>query len=786
MSAIGGKTQARRAASAASLPAAAVWVAALAQLWVPAARAEDRSAESGTALEEIVVTAQKRSENIQSVPISISAVTERSLELLGASDNLGYFGTVPGLNFQSQGPTGDQHGNATLSLRGIAATSGADTVGFYINETPIHFLDPDLFDVARVEVLRGPQGTLYGASSMGGTLRVITNEPDVSQFGGKLDLTTSRTHHGATNVDGSAVFNIPLIADRLALRVVGFSRDDSGYIDNILHAPQSPPSSVVPQPIDVGANDVEKRVNTETLRGTRIALKGIVNDELNATATWMQQSLRIGGDPTYKVILDPTDPAFSIGTISPLVNDFTHGDLVTHDINPAPQEEKFSVADLTVRYNPGPFSVVSSTSYYDRSTAGVIDMTVVLPVVFGMTVPVSRNLDDLDSGHGFTEELRVNSTIGPVSWLLGGFYQKVYTQFRQSLIDQDFNNEVFGGAPVVPDGVFLAFLSRDEQSQTAVFADVTWHATSRLDLAAGIRQFKVDLTTNTVGDGLFNGGPTQTDSRAHNSGNTPRFLASYRFTEDIMAYATVSKGFRPGFGLDPVGSACDPVLEQLGLPLNRTQVDPDSLWNHEVGIKSQFFGRRLTLNAAAYDIDWNNIQQNLNLGTCGYSTTVNSGKARSRGFELEMAALPLRGLELNLGLSLTDAKLTDNAQEVGAVSGDPLLGVAKWHASGSATYTWPLRPKFDGYARADYQYTGPMQDGYDFSNPILQYVNRQPGYDVINLRTGVLHDDWEFAVFLQNATDSRPRLTAGVFISPDITVYTIRPRTVGINVKKSF
>jgi iron complex outermembrane receptor protein len=749
--------------------------------------ADDRSAEPATALDEVIVTAQKRTENIQSVPISMTAITERSLELLGASDQLGYFFTVPGLSFQSQGPTGDQHGNVSLSLRGIAATAGANTVGFYINETPMHFVDPNLFDVSRIEVLRGPQGTLYGASSMGGTIKVITNEPDPSHFAGKIDLTASETEHGSSNVDGNVVFNLPLIEDRLVARIVGYSRDDSGYINNVVRQTQQPVSTTVPQPTNLGLNDVEKGVNSQTLRGSRIALKAIVTDDLSITATDMEQNLRVAGDPTYKVILDPTNPQFSFGTIAPLVNDFTKGSLVTHDINSAPQSEKFSLYDITVRYSPGPVSLVSSTSYYDRSTAGVIDMTEVLPFEFGMNVPVAQNLDDLDSGHGFTEEVRLSSDTNPhVSWLVGGFYQNVYTQFQQSLIDESFNEEVFGGTPVVPNGIFLAFLSKDSQAQTAEFANATYHVIPALDVTAGIRHFDTDDTTWTVGDGLFNGGPTETNSLSHDSGNTPSASVSYKITADAMVYATVSKGFRAGFGLEPVGAACDAALQALGLSLNRTQVEPDSLWNHELGFKTQFYDHRLTINGAVYQIDWSNIQQNLNLGNCGYSTTVNSGKAQSSGFELEVSALPLRGLQLDASLSMVNAKLTANAQDVGAVSGDPLLAVAKWHGSASITYSAAIRPQYDGYVRGDYQYTGPMWDGYDFSTPVLSFINHEPGYDVVNLRAGVVHNDWEVALFVQNLEDARPRLSAGNFITDDIAVYTIRPRTIGLNLKKSF
>jgi iron complex outermembrane recepter protein len=222
------------------------------------------------------------------------------------------------------------------------------------------------------------------------------------------------------------------------------------------------------------------------------------------------------------------------------------------------------------------------------------------------------------------------------------------------------------------------------------------------------------------------------------------------------------------------------------LPLNRTQVEPDSLWNHEIGFKTEFLDRRLTVNGAVYEVDWSNIQQNLSLGSCGYSTTVNSGKARTQGFEIEVAAVPMPGLQLNASLSMVDAKLTANAAQVGAQSGDPLLAVAKWHAATAITYSRPIRPQFEGYAHADYQYTGPMQDGYDFSTPALSFENHQPGYNTFNLRTGVLHNDWEVALFVQNLSNARPRLTAANFISPDISVYTMRPRTIGLNLKKSF
>jgi outer membrane receptor protein involved in Fe transport len=745
-------------------------------------------------LQEVIVTAQKRSQNIQDVPISITAITEKSLDMRGATGYLGYFGSVPGLSFQSAGPVANENGtvNSTtiLSLRGIAATTGSNTVGFYINDTPMQFVDPGLFDVARIEVLRGPQGTLYGASSMGGTIRIITNDPDSHAWGGDLEGTLSETQHGGSNIDANAMFNVPLVSDHAALRVVAFSRDDSGYINNIIRGPTNSSSSVVPgSTVNLGGSDTRDGVNTETLRGGRAALRMqfLNNDALTVDLSDMQQDLRIGGDPTYKVVLDPTDPSLSYGTIAPLVNDFTHDALVTHDVNPAPQEEKFSLYDATIHYEPGPVSVVSSTSYYDRDTSSYTDLTEALPFIFGMAVPVANNLLSTEGGHALTEELHVSGKSSAFDWLVGVFYQNVFTRFQQSLVDPDFNDEVFGGAEVVPDGVFLAFLSNDSAAQTAVFSEDTYHVTRSLDLTAGIRYFRYNDTTSTVADGLFNGGPTSANVAAHDSGNTPKVSVSYKLTEDALVYATVSKGFRPGFGLQPVGSACDPTLAGLGLPAGGPlQAEPDSLWNHEIGFKTSFADRRLIVNGAGYEMDWNNIQQNLNLGSCGYSTTVNSGSARSVGFELEVSAMPADGLELNVSSSMSNAYLTSNAATVGAVPGDPVLDVAKWHASSGITYTRPVRAGYDGYAHADYQYTGPMISGYQFGTPELDYAYHQPGYSVTDFRFGVRHNGWDVALFMENATNSRPRLSAGYFESPDLGVYTIRPRTLGINIKEIF
>ncbi len=270
----------------------------------PAAPAPQAPA-SASVLQEVIVTAQKRSQNIQDVPISITAITAEIPRYARRNGICGLLRQCPGAyHSRARGPwptrTARVNSTTILSLRGIAATTGSNTVGFYINDTPMQFVDPDLFDVNRIEVLRGPQGTLYGASSMGGTIRIITNEPDSHAWGGDIEGTLSETQHGGSNLDADAMFNVPIVADHAAFRIVAFSRDDSGYINNIISGPTNATSSVVPRStVNLGGSDVKDGINTETLRGGRgsLRLQFLSNDALTVDLSDMQQDLRIGGDP---------------------------------------------------------------------------------------------------------------------------------------------------------------------------------------------------------------------------------------------------------------------------------------------------------------------------------------------------------------------------------------------------------------------------------------------------------------------------------------------------------
>lgn len=725
--------------------------------------------DSGEVIEEILVTAQKRTQNLQDVPMSVTAISGHSLERLGAEDILDYFATVPGLSFQSSGPAGDQHGDRFINIRGVSADTGSPTVGFYINETPIKFVDPNLFDVARVEVLRGPQGTLYGASSMGGTIKVVINEPDSSAFAGKLDASLSSVEDGSETYSFKGMLNIP-VNDQLALRVVGFNRDEAGYIDNIL----SP-------------TDVDEDFNSQTIRGGRIAAKFQATDNFSITPSVLHQELKVDADPTYKRILDVTAPEFAVGSIAPLAGRFTGDSLVTHQPTNSQQKETFTIYDITLNYDFENFSFVSSTSYYEREKSGIVDMSVILPFFFGPTAPVDNSLDDFETEDGFTAEVRLSSTTdGPFEWIVGGFYQDVETKFIQSLLDPDFNDIAFGGLPVVPGGLFLAFESNDNLKQAAVFADITYNVMDSLRLTAGLRWSDFDLSTAAQGDGLFNGPPSNQVGGASKSEFSPRFLVSYDINNELMTYATVSKGVRPGFGLFPIGAVCDAELQALGLSTNRTQVEPDSLWNYEVGFKGQFLDNKLTVNGSGYLVDWSDIQQNLSLA-CGFSTTINGGTAQSVGFELEVSAIPTDNLLITGGISYIDAELTEDSPNIGAVDGDRILRVADWNLSIAATYDYVINSYLDGYIRLDYQYVGDaISANYNFSTPVESFISTRPSYDVMNVRAGILYKDWELALFLRNALNERPRIGAGQFITSDINIYTLTPRSVGINILKSF
>lgn len=732
-------------------------VAAIALLMAGATAAQAQVAEVDT----IVVTAQKREQSLLDVPISVTAMTGEKLDMMGADEFADYAASVPGLGFSSVGTFGNR-GSRQINLRGISSNVGSATVGFYINETPLRFVDPRVVDLERIEVLRGPQGTLYGAGAMGGAIRVITAEPNLTDFSGKAAGTVSYTENGEMNYSLNGVLNIPLLEGRAALRVTAFYDVEGGFIDN-------EPTEAMPLPASQVSTSAAQLVgnaqnyNDETVSGYRVALTLQATDRLTLTPSVYSQ--RHEGDAWSAFIAEV-------------------GDLKSNFLEMSPHAEDFTLYDLTLNYDFGGAILTSSTSFTDFSLLTTEPFERVLTAFFGApyVAPYRSYIDQ----EVFVQEVRLSSSSdGPLTWLLGAFYQKDDQTTRQRFVAPDINDDLFGGFPVVTDGELFVFDATRVETQRAVFGEATYALSPKVDVTLGARWFDIESTRVGVADGLFNGGQTLTNVSSNESGWTPKAEISFHPADDTLVYASVSKGFRPGFGfVVPPSPLCDADLASLGITGITGQVESDSLWSYETGAKTRVMDGRLTLAGSVYYNRWSNLQQSVELPTCGFVFSANAGAAESRGFELEATLRPIDALVIDLAVGYVDAQLTEAAPGVAGAKGDSLLFVPDWNVAVGVTYR---RPVGDGgltsFYHAEYQYTGDMN--FTFA-PLPADLHSRDGYGIAGARVGIESTSWTAAAFVENMFDERPTLGNLRFATSGLLVNTRRPRTVGISLTKSF
>ena len=732
-------------------------VAAFALAVACATTAQAQVAEVDT----IVVTAQKREQSLLDVPISVTAMTSEKLDIMGADEFSDYAASVPGLGFSSVGTFGNR-GSRQINLRGISSNVGSATVGFYVNETPLRFVDPRIVDLERIEVLRGPQGTLYGAGAMGGAIRVITTKPNLVDFSGRVAGTLSSTENGESNYSLNAMLNVPLVEGRAALRVTAFYDAEGGYIDN-------EPAEAMPLPATQVSTSAAKLVgnaknyNDETISGYRLALTVDATDNLTITPSVYQQKHE--GDAWSAYIAEV-------------------GDLKSNFLEMSPHQEDFTLYDLTVNYDFGGAVLTSSTSFTDFSLLTTEPFERVLTAFFGApyVAPYRSNIDQ----EVFVQEVRLASNgDGPLAWLVGAFYQKDEQATRQRFVAPDINDDLFGGFPVVTNGELFVFDATREETQRAVFGEATYTLSPQVDVTVGLRWFDIESTRVSVADGLFNGGQTLTDVNSSESGWNPKAQLSYRPAEDTLIYASVSKGFRPGFGyVVPPSPLCDADLASLGITNVSGQVESDSLWSYEGGAKTRILDGRLTVAGSVYYNRWTNLQQSVELPTCGFVFSANAGAAESRGFELEATFRPIDSLVVDLAVGYVDAELTEEAPGVAGAEGDRLLFVPDWNVAVGATYRRPIGDTgMTAFYHADYQYTGDMN--FTFA-PLPADLHSRDGYGIVGGRVGIETSGWTAAAFVENLTDERPTLGNLRFASSGLLVNTRRPRTVGVSLSLSF
>ena len=716
------------------------------------------AADEDTVLTEVVVTALRRTERLQDVPAAITALGGDTISRQHLMGNGDLASQVPSLSFTVQGP-----GESTLAIRGLGTAYGlAPAVSFYVNETPLDIRtdgvagvpDIDFFDIERVEILRGPQGTLYGSSSMGGALRILTAQPDPAAFAAKAETGVSSTKGGGTGYLGKAAVNLPLSGDA-AVRLVGSYEHVGGYIDRA-----APGDYADPNPnLAITARDV----NDADIKSGRILGLWRINDNVSIKPSITFSQIDAGATSEYFTNL----PAFTKAATfaSPLTSKLTTGNLLIE-------------ADL------GFASLLSSTSFLSRKVDNDDDYSLLMAnfaPFFGLPSVDYPTLHRLRShNEGIIQELRFTSPADQrLKWVAGAYFSRL-KQHSTELIDSASFADQIGQ---VGDPSLYTFEQFVIDRQVAAFVDLTYKVLPNLELTAGARYYELRDSLENVQTGVL-AAPNQPLVHAKATGTSPRFVVSYRPLDDVTLYATAARGYRPGgpnVGL-PDGLGC--ALVDAYSPI----YDPDSVWNFEIGAKTELLQRHLSVNVAAYRIDWKNVQQAVVDPGCGYVIVANVGEARSKGVEVEMVYRPVEALTLNAGGSYTQAEFTSIAPAYQAssasVPGDPLPDVPRRKINAGAEYMLTLGNDRSGFLRADWTYLSEVPTGFTS-------VFQRPAYNMLGASIGVRTARYEASLYGRNLTNENAILSiqegaTSSFNDVFRTQISAQPRTIGFNLKVNF
>jgi outer membrane receptor protein involved in Fe transport len=670
-------------------------------------------------LQEVVVTAQRRSETLLNVPMSISVLSEKSLQAQEIKTFNDFAAEIPNLSFSyGQSAGADDRG---VAIRGI---QGADTTGFYLDDLPMPIsLNPRVLDMNRIEVLRGPQGTLYGAGSMGGTIRMITNAPDLAKLSGDADIQGASIDGGGNGYQAYGTFNIPLVLDRLALRVTPFSGEDPGYINRTYPSPSEP-----------GTLGEVKNTASEKYKGVVASILWRPLDSLTIRPSLMYQTSASNGLP---------------------LGDYSASNLTNHrdyDIQETLQD-RWTYSGVAINYSTAIGAITSATSLLDRHSHYVEDSSEVISLFFA---PARVSIPVAESTRVMTEELRfASSWSGPVQFVGGLFYEKTDTTHKFDVVVNDYL-PLFGSSTLA-----YRYLPQTLKER-AIFGELTYEFTSLWSATLGARYSKDESTTGGDVWGL-SFGTLSAENAASNASSesdsvvTPKLLVKYKPNENTTIYADAAKGFRPGNGeVPPPTSLCTATYAAYNLtPAELSSYGPDSVWSYELGAKRLSDDHRYSLTGALFYINWTDIREILGFPACGFTATINSAKAYSRGGEFEFSARPLERLTLNGGLGYDDAKISNPGTLISLPpAGSPIQEVTPWTANLSAQYVQPLVDDTQILLRGDYSYTG---RSYSTANDPVD-PRLRPSYALTNVRAALRHGPIEYAVFVKNLTDAHPNL----------------------------
>ena len=793
--------------------------------WLSPAAAQIGDTAASAGLSEVVVTATRREERLQDVPISVSAFSQDKIDRQGLRSIDDLTRLSPGITFQRTG-TGSSANyndeNSDISIRGIDSQAGTSTTGIYIDDTPIQSRHigfgavnafPALFDLDRVEVLRGPQGTLFGAGAEGGVVRFITPQPGLIKSSGYARSELATTRHGDTTYEAGAAYGGPIVDDVLGFRVSASYRHDGGWVDRASYTVQ-PDQTPVLRGVPQGQGDANWQ-ETFTLRG---ALKWAVSDTLSVSPSFYYQALHINDTASYWVSL--SDPA---------AQRYFNGNALTN-----PSRDPFWLAAVKVDWNLDFAQLTSNTSFYHRNQHSTSDYTQYLRATYGFfgllpsifPQPADQGYATFgDEQKNWYQELRLASTgHSRLSWNAGVFFSHLDENIPESIYDRTLRQEMIDYAgydlcdPLeCPNGrIFHGPENRVIDKQIALFGEVTYQISSTLKATAGLRVSKVDFSGTSFQGGPFLGTPdAATSASSSEKPVTPKAVLSWQPDTDNLFYVSVAKGYRVGGVNTGVGIICEGDLETLGLPLGAdglhqvpSKYASDNLWSYEVGGKNTFLNHRLQINSSLFWIDWRNIQQNVYLPSCGEQFTANLGHVVSRGGDIDIQLKPVDSVFLQLTVAYTDAKFT-RASCAGSLQFDsgaggctgpgvttaPIVSEgnrlpgAPWSFTFAAEKTFTGWSGYDPYLRADFQYTTAqtaLLSGTDARNALNDPT--LPGLPLtkeLQLRGGFRWGGYDISLFAQNVLDQHPVLFESRDIADDATdqLYFgrgVRPRTFGV------
>lgn len=701
--------------------------------FAPAALAQDQSGASQSTAnasdntEEVVVTAQRYEQRLQDVPISVSVLNAHALEQQSATNLEDVQFSVPGLSTYSYGP-----GEQILQLRGVATTQASATVGQYFNEMPIigpagqGNIDIRLFDMSRVEVLRGPQPTLYGEGSMGGTVHYVPAAPNLQNYSASFEAETGAVQDGEESYRANAVVNIPLATDMIGLRIGGQYERAGGWIDDLATG--------------------KKDINRDTIGTIRATLLVRPDPDTSFTLLGLHQESRADSQN------------FGVNR-------------VTNSVAPEFLDDDYNLINGVFEHNFGNVDLTYSVGFIDRNFNQAFDITpfflpaLITPPPFGFGFPVGfiNSIDLVGDTHQqtTTNELRLSSQHNSFfDWTLGAYARQAEQDGVVSTVTLP------NPAPFVlvgSDG------SRAESNSYAVFGDATFHFTPALSLLVGARYYhdhktsrgsttNFGLTSFDVSDGTF-------------STLNPRVNLSYEFSPTSLVYFNAAKGFRSGgFNAASTGG---------GLPVPPTY-KPDSIWSYEIGTHQQFLRGRLSFDGSVYYQDWKDVISTEFLGTSAFTIFTNGGSASGYGVDLSVAYVPIDGLTLGATYGWNNVEFTTATAE--KLPGDPVDFAVRQSYSASAEYRFPLLGDSHGYVRGDFAHADAAQITFrNFGGQIIPL----PARNLLNARIGVDFGAYDVSLFANNALDEDKPVIQGPFgvLAEDVEA---RPREIGITLRAHY